>query len=330
MTNGNKTPEPNDPERQAFPDWAVALITIFFLTMIAFDFFGAPDELSFSPSILIAMALVIVMMFASSFDNLSVGQLISLKRNVKEEKDKRAKAEGRAEQLSMQLISLANTTSVQSQSSQTTNNFYNPQAVPATPEEAAEDDNEKRDDLSSQVSKSEEDSAGDTVTSSSIPRRIRRIPDYQRVETLAIDGLAKILGVAESEFSREIKLSDPDMLDRVSSRPAIFDALLQSPGLDRFVEIAVIRSSSKFSFLSRFRDRFSHYLFLLDHYARSRRVTAKLIIVLAVLNEEESSETEYVQLELERMRRHFSPAMSRGLLDIVTVDIDIADVTTKD
>lgn len=106
------------------PNWFVRLLIIFFCIglsiMIYYNFFYVEPVGIVKNGLYTLLALLLILVLSESFDNFSIGKLISITRDVKEKNEENKKLEQKNSELISQIISISN---IQNQKQESTNVF---------------------------------------------------------------------------------------------------------------------------------------------------------------------------------------------------------------
>ena len=89
-------------------------------SMIFFNFFCVEPYGEFKNGIFFLLSILLILVLAESFDNFSIGQIVSIKREIKNKEKENKKLEQRNTELISHIISITNT---QTQKQQSTNIF---------------------------------------------------------------------------------------------------------------------------------------------------------------------------------------------------------------
>ena len=105
-------------------NWFVRILIILFClgiaSMIFFNFFCVEPYGEFKNGIFFLLSILLILVLAESFDNFSIGQIVSIKREIKNKEKENKKLEQRNTELISHIISITNT---QTQKQQSTNIF---------------------------------------------------------------------------------------------------------------------------------------------------------------------------------------------------------------
>ena len=105
-------------------NWFVRILIILFClgiaSMIFFNFFCVEPYGEFKNGIFFLLSILLILVLAESFDNFSIGQIVSIKREIKNKEKENKKLEQRNTELISHIISITNP---QTQKQQSTNIF---------------------------------------------------------------------------------------------------------------------------------------------------------------------------------------------------------------
>ena len=105
-------------------NWFVRILIIIFCVciaiMIGFNFFYVEPCGEFNNGIYYLLSLLLILVLAESFDNFSIGKIVSIKREMKNKEDENKRLEKKNTELISHIISITNT---QTQKQQSTNIF---------------------------------------------------------------------------------------------------------------------------------------------------------------------------------------------------------------
>lgn len=116
-------------------NWFVRiLITLFCLgiaSMIYFNFLCVEPYGEFKNGIYYLLSLLLILVLAESFDNFSIGKILSVKREIKQKEDENKKLEQKNSELISHIISITNTQTQKQQSTNVFGDYYsdNPKAL---------------------------------------------------------------------------------------------------------------------------------------------------------------------------------------------------------
>jgi len=273
---------------------------VLIVTMIAFSYFFVDPKGEINSGIITLLLILLVLVLSESFDNFSVGKLISISREVKK-KDKIVQSlERDKSELLNQLITISST---QNQTQQHTNVYgdYNA-AKGATVERATE-----------QEVQAKETDEEERKTTSQKEYRI----NWRKVESVAMEKYIAKKGIHSANVIPEAKLvTQFHGIDPVSNHQPIFDGYYKSDDKEIFVEFRPNRGIHMM-----LRERIYMMLSKLNHYQNVKGVNAHLDLVWLNIPDNESRVR-----STERFLQDFEPAIASGLLRISEIDISQEEI----
>ncbi len=244
------------------------------------------------------LAFILVLVLSELFDNFSVGQLVTVSRELKRKKEEAHFLKEENSELRNHIVTISTNIS---QKQTSTNIVGLPTNLAdmltvrkAAPEEIA-------------TKNIEEQPAASPATV--IPTRPERIFDRAKAEDLAISKFVTVNNLQAFNVIRDAKLSTQfSGIDPITDTTPIFDGYLNTSDSEVFVEV---RPSSYASMM--FRDRLYVMLTKLHHYKTIKKANVYLALLLIEIPELASrSPSGY----LDRLQREFGPAIASGLLRI--------------
>ncbi len=281
-------------------NWYVRSLIIAFcilvIAMIAFNYFGVEPKGEIGSGLITLLLILLVLVLSESFDNFSIGKLISIKRDANKKEKAVQKLEREKSDLLNQLITISST---QHQSQQHTNVYGDYHAARgATVERASEQE----------VQAKETDEQERRSEASKPEYRV----DWRKVESCALGKYISKKGIHASNVIPEAKLSTKfHGIDPVSNYQPIFDGYYKDDDKEVFVEFRPNRG-----FHMMLRERIYMMLSKINHYKNVKGVKAHLDFVWLNIPEEEPRAR-----SAERFIEDFEPAIAAGLLRISEIDI---------
>lgn len=281
------------------PNWFVRiLITLFcvFLTsMILYRFLWVMPRAELSAGMIVLLCLLLVLVLAESFDNFSVGKLISISREAKSKGEEVEKLTAKNERLISQLISVSNSQSQNQTHYTVSGNLYaSPTVAPASEEEVSD----------KQSSETQEQPAAAGPARQPIDRR--------KLEELILNKYMQQRAIDQSNLIREAKfVNEFREIDPISNSQVIFDGYLKGKDHETFIETKISGNMGLF-----LKDRLYVMLSKVNYYRVSKRIDAHLDLVLAnIPNETRRANNP------DRWLENFAPAIASGLLKISTIEL---------
>ncbi|QGZ61083.1 hypothetical protein [Paraburkholderia acidisoli] len=286
-------------EEQKKPNWFVRILIaafcILLVSMITYRYIAIEPRGEISSGLITLLCLLLILVLAESFDNFSVGKVISISREVKKKEKEVEKLEKQNNHLLSQLITISNT---QSQNQSHTNVYGDYHATPSVQKASERDVQEKQ-----------SADAASTVTPN-VPLRVTT--NWKKAEELAFTKYLQQRLLNPSNVIVEAKLvSHFHGIDPISSMQPVFDAYIKLSEHETFVEIR----PGTFTPPS-FRDRLYVMLSKINYYRTVKRVEAHLDLVLMKLPGEETRTSS----GFTRLLESFEPAIASGLLKIHEIE----------
>ncbi|MCQ8860077.1 hypothetical protein [Plesiomonas shigelloides] len=281
-------------------NWFVrALIVLFCLllaSMIGFSYFSVEPKGQINSGIITLLLLLLVLILSESFDNFSIGKLISITRESKKKEKEVQKLEKEKSELLNQLITISNS---QHQTQQHTNVYGDYHAGKgASVERASEQEVEAK--VSDERSRVSEVSGPEF-----------RI-DWRKVELVAMRKYVTQKGIHAANVITEAKLvTQFHGIDPISNYQPIFDGYYKYDDKEIFIEFRPNRGLHMM-----LRDRIYIMLSKLNHYKNVNGASVHLDFVWLNIPEEENNHR-----NSDRFMQDFEPAIASGLLRINEIEI---------
>ncbi|WP_128669557.1 hypothetical protein [Pseudomonas aeruginosa] len=285
--------EPRKPSY--FVRFMVAALCVLLAAMILFRYLAVDPKGEITSGVITLLGFLIVLVLAESFDNFSVGKLITISREITKKEREVDKLERQNAQLLSQVLSVTNT---QAQHQNHTNVYGDYHAAPSVERASALDVQESQ--------------SADAVPSTSpeLSEVIR-----ERINIRAATAIALTKYFAERSINTLNVIHDAKLvshfkdIDPISNFQPIFDAYFNDGENEIFVDVRIKRNSPLF-----IRDRLYVMLSKIHHYRVARRINARLdLILISMPNTEESPR---LNSNFYRILESFEPAIANGTLKI--------------
>lgn len=285
--------EPRKPSY--FVRFMVAALCVLLAAMILFRYLAVDPKGEITSGVITLLGFLIVLVLAESFDNFSVGKLITISREITKKEREVDKLERQNAQLLSQVLSVTNTPA---QHQNHTNVYGDYHAAPSVERASALDVQESQ--------------SADAVPSTSpeLSEVIR-----ERINIRAATAIALTKYFAERSINTLNVIHDAKLvshfkdIDPISNFQPIFDAYFNDGENEIFVDVRIKRNSPLF-----IRDRLYVLLSKIHHYRVARRINARLdLILISMPNTEESPRP---NSNFYRILESFEPAIANGTLKI--------------
>jgi hypothetical protein len=281
-------------------NWFVRVLILAFclmlVAMIVYRYFCVDPTAEINAGIVTLLCLLLVLVLSESFDNFSIGKLVTITREIKKKEKEVEKLEKLNSQFLAQLITISNThTQTQSHT-----NVYGDYHVVPTVQKASEEE---------VLDKQSSEPNGATVNNE--PARQRT--NWRNTEKIGLQKYLQQRALHPSNVIVDAKLVNQFQgIDPISNMQPIFDGYIKEADHETFIELR----SSLISPL--FRERLYVMLSKINHYRIAKRVEAHLDLVLIRLPNQDARP--YHQSTEDRYLEDFEPAVASGLLKVVAVE----------
>ncbi|MEH3128290.1 hypothetical protein [Agrobacterium cavarae] len=271
--------------------------------MVLYKFFAISPKGQINTGVVSLICLILILVLSEAFDSFSIGKLVSISREVKKKEKEVSKLEHQNSQLVSQLITISNN---QAQHQQHTN-VYGDYHASSTVQKATEQevaDNQTAEASIASPPATENPGAAVGAATGKI--------DWRRAEEIALNKYVAHKSIDPSKVISDAKLVNHfDGVDPISKMNYIYDAYVKDDNGETFVEF---KNERVFGVM--LRDRLYVLLSKINYYRNSKRVDARLdLVIMKVPGEEPSrfySDTRFFE--------NFSPAIASGLLNVITVE----------
>lgn len=272
------------------------ILLISIISLIAISFVKSKYTFEITASIIILLAFLLVVFLSKSFDDFQIGQIISLKRNVTEYKEKNEKLENDKFELIKQIVNM----NVQSQ--HTANVNYN-----AIPMEVLQKS------ISVQQADEKERQEDKTQEDSEIQKELKVID--KRMDRVKFEQfmIKKHFGENYNSILQDVKVENKfGDTDPISNRNIIFDAYYNDNEQEGFIEVKQYISPVSL-------DRI--YVMLNKIYNYNNIKNAKASLTLIIPNISGDNTKKFGIYNIEKLKDVFYPAIASGLLNIKQIEI---------
>ncbi|QWL63693.1 hypothetical protein HQ399_16205 [Aeromonas jandaei] len=282
-------------KRSWFVRVLIVLFCILLVSMIGFSYFSVEPKGQVSSGVITLLLLLLVLVLSESFDNFSIGKLISISREVNKKEKEVEKLEKEKSAILNQLITISST---QHQTQQHTNVYGDYHAGKgATVESASEQELEAASDERTKVP--------DIVMPES------RV-DMRALELIAIKKYVSGKGIHAANVIANAKLTTHfDGVDPIGNYQPIFDGYYKVDDREVFIEFKFNRG-----YHLSFRDRLYMMLSKLNHYQSVKGVSVNLDFVWLSIKDDGNTHRNG-----ERFMSDFEPSIASGLLRISEIEI---------
>lgn len=317
----------------------IVLYSLFLVGIVVVNLQGNTPP-SITSGMITVLLLITVLILSESFDNLSIGKILSLTREVKlkDEEIKTTKHENA--QLRENLIQLSST--MFQKQTQNTWNINGPLGVvPAKAEskeieleeEVAENDSGTAQIIPGTPAGKQEGvaSSQETAAQTAAPQQgisqpqLPALPNFEvrrRLDKFAIEKYLEGKQLPLSDLIREVEFTSAFQgIDPISDRKIVFDGYIKTPYKEYFLEV---RHNS--FIMMHMMDRIYVQLAKILFYRQAKKVKAELVVLFSKLPGETEAGRRPGFVNIEKFIQLFQPAIASELLRIETIEFTPEDI----
>ena len=293
----------------------VVLLILFVALIIVTSFFFSENKLIITAPIICLVAILVVLALAEIFDNFSIGNFLSLKKEHKKVEYDLKKSEQENRELRLQLTNIVaninsnNNTAIFGQFPGLMDRILGVEKA-----QADEVQKKKQEEETVHISENKESNTQQQRLDFTVRRKINaKIEDYILSEYCVKND------INPSDVFREMKFSEGFIdNDPIMERNMIFDAYYKAPWKEEvFIEICHYYNSPSML------DRFYHLLSKIYHYRTAKKLQAKLVLLVPIVSEKKADELSYGMrgMPKERFCGYFAPAIKNNLLELIEIEV---------
>lgn len=297
----------------------IGLLSLIMLSMAVVSFLCGEPPYKISTSIIYIFVIIAVLLVFDSVENLSIGNVFTLKNKVKEKEKEITKLNEENLQLRNQFISVMKNTFNSNASSQ----IYIGDSSGFIVQKAENEDKEKDNELTEEIIEST-----DSPITHKSTNQINRIKFRRLIEENLLNRFIKENDISEYIIQKEIKITSlVSGTDPIIEKDMVFDAYLKRPIDELFIEVSTINNPHS---IMDFRLYFM--ISRVYHYSRANKVKAKTILIVPKYTQEYiDSCPEWLRFSnpsrlVERLKDMYMPAIKNDLLEVVEVDLSTDDM----
>lgn len=297
------------------------LIVIFVLALFSMaflSFYLAEPKYQITAGIITIIGFVVVLVLSESFNNLSLGKILSLNREVQKKENEKQQVKSENKELRQELFKIVSNI----QQSQVNNTYNAPSdewlkllGVVKAPESDAEEDQEEQKEAQRAMEYMAE---REKAMEESRARRKSR----KNAVFIGMEKYANYLSIPDSEIIQRAEFSQAfDEIDPIMSRRIIFDGYIKGAGQERFIDVRPKGSISPMYY-----DRLYVMLNKIHLYRKAKGISAELILIMLDIEGEDDSRP----WSIDKFYDYFQSALSNKLLKIETINVSAEEIEKYD
>lgn len=284
---------------------ALILLAGLIFTMVIFKFFYTEPISDISAGLIILIAFLLILVLSESFDNFSLGKIISLSRELKSTEQKVEKIETQKKELLNQILSLSNN-NLQRQSNTSIYGLPSDISQYLGVQKVSEDEKDN-------IEEKFKEEFEEIRTTASTRKRL----DFRKVKQYILDRYIATYKIDVANVFKEVRLKEFERIDPISEISPIYDGYIKELEKEVFIEIRLTSSNSIMLI-----DRLYIMLSKVHHYRQIKKSNAVLTLILVDVPSNDRDTSRFIN----RIHENFSPALINGLLKIIIMEISEKDI----
>ena len=286
----------------------IVILSLFLATLIIISFLLSEQKFVITGGIIICTALLIILVLSEMFDSFSIGNLISLKKKLKETDQDLERSKKENETLRNQLIAQINFITKQSN---TQNIILSSDYEKLLGVEKASDIDEKN----KSEQKDEDAIEAERDLSNDLHNRILF---FRNFEKYAYDKVVNELNIDKNKIFKDMQFKEGMIgFDPIMEKNIRFDGYFVQNDCECFLEI-----KSQFTAYSPSIFMIYYILNKIYFYKKATGKNAKLILIVPILEHDLVKHRRNPEVDFETVRQTFMPAINNNLLEIKPINID--------
>lgn len=286
----------------------IVILSLFLATLIIISFLLSEQKFVITGGIIICTALLIILVLSEMFDSFSIGNLISLKKKLKETDQDLERSKKENETLRNQLIAQINFITKQSN---TQNIILSSDYEKLLGVEKASDIDEKN------KSEQKDEDAIEAERDLSNDLHNRRL-FFRNFEKYAYDKVVNELNIDKNKIFKDMQFKEGMIgFDPIMEKNIRFDGYFVQNDCECFLEI-----KSQFTAYSPSIFMIYYILNKIYFYKKATGKNAKLILIVPILEHDLVKYRRNTEADFEIVRQTFMPAINNNLLEIKPINID--------
>lgn len=291
---------------------SISIIYIIMMIFMLVSFFIGDKQFSISTGIIYTLVLMMVLVFYDSVESFSLGNLVTLKKEIKKKNDEVKQLSKDNSELRSQILSVV-TASISNQN-KIVLGFGDSWLKNAKLESASQDEKyEEETNIDNQQTND-----GDNYSKNDTFHGWERSKFARAIDEKSVKKYAESLKLNEFELYNKVKFADEiSDKDPIMEPSIVFDAYLKRPLEELFIN--VISSMPNINIFY----RIYYMISIVVQYAQANNISAKVILLVPIFPDVTLSKMypHRNQIrEIERLKNKFKPAVKNGFLEIMEIN----------
>ncbi len=299
----------SDKQPNYFVRTLIVLFVLALFAMAFLSFYFAEPRYHITAGIVTTIGFIVILVLSESFNNLSLGKILSLSREVQKKETEKEQVKTENKELRQELFKIVSNI----QQSQVNNTYNAPSdewlkllGVVKAKESDKEDEQEEQKEVQRAIEfMAERDKAREESRA--------RVRSRRNAELIGIRKYTNNLSIPDSELIQGAEFSQAfDEIDPIMNKRIVFDGYIKGVNQERFIDV---RSKDSTSFM--YYDRLYVMLNKIHLYRQTKGISAELVLILLDIEGEENDRL----LSTDKLYDYFQSAISNKLLKIESISI---------
>ncbi|WP_068785501.1 hypothetical protein [Paenibacillus phocaensis] len=301
----------------------LVLFILYLIGIITFAFFKKEPSYTLTPEYITLFVLITLLILSESFDNLSMGKILSLSREVSKKSAEVKEVKKENTELRDHIIKMTTLVNQNQHQSNMTFHGVTPELLQMIGVIKAKDkkDDENETELVSETSESVQSNSDlNSCATVNNPKPLNRRSYFRVIEIESIDRYLFKYNIPEGNIIRDAQFTPAFKgLDPIMERRIIFDAYLNTELKEYFFEVLLNITPVTI-------DRMYVQLSKIHYYSQAKNIKAQLVLLLIEFPKELEEFYNKSLYRPQRVLEAFQPAISNDLLRVETIAFSMDDV----
>ena len=311
-------------ERSTFSKIAISIIFFVMLLFSATSFFAGSSRLTISNGIIYILGLMIFLIISDSIETFSIGNLITLKKEVENKKEEVKKLTSENSELRTQIVSIMSASITNQNRNQVFLGIGETWLKNARVEQTTSDDttDDTTDEEQAVIENSENDNTNLNQSSTHMPPHNRSM-FFRLSEEMLINKFTDKNEIDPNSVQQRVKISEHfTYSDPIMESKLVFDAYIKRPLDELFIETTQGTPHVHLIY------RIYYMISAIIQYAQINNKAARLVILVPIFPDEWVSKITPHRnqiRDMERLENTFQPAIKNGFLEIKRIEFNEND-----
>ncbi len=307
--------------KSTFTKIAVIVLFTAMLTLLFVSFFAGESKLEISDGIVYIIGLMIFLLIYESIESFSIGNMLSLKKEVKDKKEQVEKLSAENSELRTQMVSVVRASITSQNRAEVVLGFGDAFLKNVGVRNASNEEMSEEKSIEEPPSQDAPPTAERTDANSSQWSINLRLRFQREIDDCIIEKFAKQEGISEDGVRKNVKFAaSENCSDPIMTYRAVFDGYIRRPMEDIFIKTSFYVPHIHLIY------QLYYTLSIILQYAKANNKSSKLMLLIPDISEKYSAHIypnphtiKNRKYEIERLKSNLNPAIQNGLFEIVQI-----------